>query len=160
MAFQQCGHFSLGTLPLSFVQRFCNTVVSLLQPSSHRGETLKVSSETEPAFLGVRTFEGFITNINFPHPKTLQRHGAGHPIPSVPYFSSTSISNVLGISPGTGGRSTGGLGRSLNASNEFDELLLDATSSGIEEDAPPSQLESVLRANAKTVSEADPIRVP
>jgi hypothetical protein len=46
----------------------------------------------------------------------------------------------------------------MNESLPFDELLLDATLSGIEEDAPPSQMETVLRSLAQAMREADPIR--
>src|SRR4051794_38061606 len=40
----------------------------------------------------------------------------------------------------------------------LDELFLDSTLSGIEEDAPPSQIEAVLRSVASAIAEADPIR--
>ena len=40
----------------------------------------------------------------------------------------------------------------------LDELLLDSTLSGIEEDAPPSQIEAVLRSVASAIAGADPIR--
>src|SRR5262249_19105923 len=40
----------------------------------------------------------------------------------------------------------------------LDELLLDSTLAGIEEDAPPSQIETVLRSIASAIADADPIR--
>jgi putative DNA primase/helicase len=40
----------------------------------------------------------------------------------------------------------------------LDELLLDSTLSGIDEDASPSQIETVLRSIAGTLANADPIR--
>src|SRR3954463_508234 len=40
----------------------------------------------------------------------------------------------------------------------LDELFLDSTLTGIEEDAPPSQIEAVLRSVACAIAEADPIR--
>src|SRR3954469_7745405 len=40
----------------------------------------------------------------------------------------------------------------------LDELFLDSTLTGIEEDAPPSQIEAVLRSVASAIAEADPIR--
>ena len=46
-----------------------------------RGETLKVSSEAELAFLGVRTFEAAL-HINFSDRKPIQMARVGHPIPS------------------------------------------------------------------------------
>jgi len=42
--------------------------------------------------------------------------------------------------------------------NPFDALMLDATLSGIQEDAPPSQMEAALRSIANAISTADPIR--
>src|SRR5215468_11906621 len=46
-----------------------------------RDETLKVSSEAQLAFLGVRTFEAAL-HINFSHRKTHPNGRAGRPIPS------------------------------------------------------------------------------
>src|SRR5437763_5752781 len=40
----------------------------------------------------------------------------------------------------------------------LDELLLDSTLAGIDEDAPPSQIETVLRSIASAITHADPIR--
>ena len=51
----------------------------LLNEQFIRGETLKVSAETELAFLGVRTFEAA---LQFFSPQTHPMARAGHPIPS------------------------------------------------------------------------------
>jgi hypothetical protein len=40
----------------------------------------------------------------------------------------------------------------------LDELLLDSTLAGIDEDAPPSQIETVLRSLSAAIAGADPIR--
>jgi putative DNA primase/helicase len=40
----------------------------------------------------------------------------------------------------------------------LDELLLDSTLAGIDEDAPPSQIETVLRSLSRAIAGADPIR--
>jgi hypothetical protein len=40
----------------------------------------------------------------------------------------------------------------------LDQLLLDSTLTGIDEDAPPSQIEAVLRSIARAIADADPIR--
>src|SRR3954470_21450980 len=40
----------------------------------------------------------------------------------------------------------------------LDELLLDSTLAGIDEDEPPSQIETVLRSIASAITHADPIR--
>src|SRR5437762_1357574 len=45
-----------------------------------------------------------------------------------------------------------------NDSAGLDELLLDSTLAGIEEDAPPSQIETALRSVAATIADADPLR--
>ena len=42
--------------------------------------------------------------------------------------------------------------------SELDGLLLDSTLAGIEDDAPLSQIETVLRSIASAVANADPIR--
>jgi hypothetical protein len=46
----------------------------------------------------------------------------------------------------------------VNDMSGLDQLLLDSTLAGIEEDAPPSQIETVLRSIASVISDADPIR--
>src|SRR5712671_2739477 len=45
-----------------------------------------------------------------------------------------------------------------NDMSGLDHLLLDSTLAGIEEEAPPSQIETVLRSLAGAIADADPIR--
>jgi hypothetical protein len=70
--------------------------IVFLQLSSLRGETLKVSSGTELAFLGLRTLEGCIT-YQLSHHLAHSTARGPTPNPLVPYFSSTSIlASILG----------------------------------------------------------------
>jgi hypothetical protein len=47
---------------------------------------------------------------------------------------------------------------SINDMSGLDQLLVDSTLAGIEEEPPPSQIEAVLRSLARAIADADPIR--